>query len=112
MAIRVSVTLAIQAHRHGSHHSSKNIVKIEPGVATARQHFTITDLPQNTSGAWSRKFVLILCQHIGLLATPWSTNDLLPDVQRLWTQVFPDSLQVLQATKEPIFSLICASYFT
>ena len=82
------------------------IVKIEPGVGSSRKRPSINDLPAGTKKAWQRLFLPMLREHVGTLLDPWSSNEIVPDMQRLWTQVFADVPRTL-GLGEPIFALVC-----
>jgi hypothetical protein len=82
------------------------IVKIEPGAGSSRKRPSIDDLPNGTKRAWKRLFLPILREHVGTLLDPWSSNEIVPDMQRIWTQVFPDVPSTL-GLGEPIFALVC-----
>jgi hypothetical protein len=80
-------------------------------AVSSQQRFTTADLPNGTIEVWFKKFIPLLRQHVGTLVNPWSPPDLLSDVQDLWTQVFPNCPKTLEATNEPVFSLVCTFYF-
>jgi hypothetical protein len=95
------------------HLYSKSTVKINFGkpVVSSSTHitkscltFNNSDLPKGVLKHWQGTYLPALYQYLGTLKNPWSLDHLLPEVQHIWNEVFPNCPQELDLAAEPIFS--------
>ena len=71
-----------------------------------RTSFSNSDLPAGTLKNWQLIYLPAWYQYLGTVKDPWSLNELLPEAQRIWDKVFPQNIQTLSGTGEPIFYLV------